>query len=313
MTGAGRPSRRLMRAVSIRLRPHPRVGSDDPSACARCTRPSIDLSTGRVERLLAALGHPERRLPPVIHVAGTNGKGSTIAYLRAIAEAAGLSRPRANLAASGPLRRAHPHRRAADRRRGLAGPARRGRGGQRQGQPISFFEITTAAAFLAFARTPADLRCSRSASAAGSTPPTCSSAPAVTVITPVALDHLEIARPDARRDRLGEGRHHQARRPRRGRPPAPTRRWRSSRPRPPPSAPPWSGWAATSTSAVECWSIGASDGCWTCRRRAWPARTSSPTPAWPRRGSSLGEPRIDEAGAGPRGAPRSTGRRGCSA
>src|SRR3977135_1664448 len=50
----------------------------------------IDLTTGRVERLLAALGHPERRLPPVIHVSGTNGKGSTIAYLRAIAEAAGL-------------------------------------------------------------------------------------------------------------------------------------------------------------------------------------------------------------------------------
>ena len=50
----------------------------------------IDLTTGRVERLLAALGHPEKRLPPVIHVAGTNGKGSTVAYLRAIAEAAGL-------------------------------------------------------------------------------------------------------------------------------------------------------------------------------------------------------------------------------
>ena len=50
----------------------------------------IDLTTGRVERLLAALGHPERRLPPVIHVAGTNGKGSTVAFLRAIAEAQGL-------------------------------------------------------------------------------------------------------------------------------------------------------------------------------------------------------------------------------
>ena len=49
----------------------------------------IDLTTGRVERLLAALGHPERRLPPVIHVAGTNGKGSTVAFLRAIAESQG--------------------------------------------------------------------------------------------------------------------------------------------------------------------------------------------------------------------------------
>ena len=49
----------------------------------------IDLSLGRIERLLAALGHPERHLPPVIHVAGTNGKGSTIAFARAILEAAG--------------------------------------------------------------------------------------------------------------------------------------------------------------------------------------------------------------------------------
>ena len=49
----------------------------------------IDLSLDRVQRLLAALGSPERKLPPVIHVAGTNGKGSTIAFLRAILEAAG--------------------------------------------------------------------------------------------------------------------------------------------------------------------------------------------------------------------------------
>ena len=49
----------------------------------------IDLSLGRIERLLAALGPPELQLPPVIHVAGTNGKGSTIAFLRAMLEAAG--------------------------------------------------------------------------------------------------------------------------------------------------------------------------------------------------------------------------------
>src|SRR5665213_2579274 len=49
----------------------------------------IDLSLERVQRLLAALDHPERKLPPVIHVAGTNGKGSTLAFLRAILEAAG--------------------------------------------------------------------------------------------------------------------------------------------------------------------------------------------------------------------------------
>ena len=50
---------------------------------------SIDLSLGRIERLLMLLGHPERRLPPVIHVAGTNGKGSTVAFMRAMLEAAG--------------------------------------------------------------------------------------------------------------------------------------------------------------------------------------------------------------------------------
>ena len=46
----------------------------------------IDLSLERIERLLERLGHPEQSLPPVVHVAGTNGKGSTVAYLRAIAE-----------------------------------------------------------------------------------------------------------------------------------------------------------------------------------------------------------------------------------
>lgn len=51
---------------------------------------AIDLTLGRIERLLAALGHPERKLPPVIHVAGTNGKGSTVAFLRAILEATEL-------------------------------------------------------------------------------------------------------------------------------------------------------------------------------------------------------------------------------
>src|SRR5258708_22029167 len=50
----------------------------------------IDLTLERMWRILDALGHPERRLPPVIHVAGTNGKGSTIAFMRAVLEAAGL-------------------------------------------------------------------------------------------------------------------------------------------------------------------------------------------------------------------------------
>ena len=62
--------------------------------------------------LLAKLGHPEQRLPPVIHVAGTNGKGSTTAFMRAMLEAAGKTRACLHLAASRPLPRAHPPRRA---------------------------------------------------------------------------------------------------------------------------------------------------------------------------------------------------------
>ena len=116
----------------------------------------IDLSLSRVERLLAALGHPERRLPPVVHVAGTNGKGSVLAYLRAMFEASG--------------RRVHvyvsPHLVRFSERIRLAGTlidepllielleeCERANGGE----PITFFEITTAAAFLAFERAPADV------------------------------------------------------------------------------------------------------------------------------------------------------------
>src|SRR5229473_7585640 len=51
----------------------------------------IDLTLERMWRILGALGHPERRVPPVVHVAGTNGKGSTIAFMRAVLEAAGRS------------------------------------------------------------------------------------------------------------------------------------------------------------------------------------------------------------------------------
>ena len=61
---------------------------------------SIDLSLGRIERLLAALGHPERRLPPVVHVAGTNGKGSLIAFVRAMARGTRQARACLHLAAS---------------------------------------------------------------------------------------------------------------------------------------------------------------------------------------------------------------------
>src|SRR4029079_6491793 len=71
-------------------------GGSRHRACERVPRlhpKVIDLTLGRIERLLAALGHPERKLPPVIHVAGTNGKGSTVALLRAMLVASGKAHP----------------------------------------------------------------------------------------------------------------------------------------------------------------------------------------------------------------------------
>ena len=71
--------------------PRPRSASSDTllERLKELHPQSIDLSLGRIERLLAALGHPEEKLPPVLHVAGTNGKGSFLAFSRAIAEALG--------------------------------------------------------------------------------------------------------------------------------------------------------------------------------------------------------------------------------
>ncbi len=161
----------------------------------RANHPSlIDLSTGRVERLLATLDHPERCLPPVIHVAGTNGKGSTVAFLRAIGEAAGL---RVHALTS-------PHLvRFAERIR-LAGElisdahlialTKRVEAAN-AGEPISFFEITTVLALLAFAETPADL-CVVEVGLGGRFDATnVFEAPAVSVIAPVDYDHLEFLGP----------------------------------------------------------------------------------------------------------------------
>jgi len=116
----------------------------------------IDLELDRVLRLLEAVGHPERRLPPVVHVAGTNGKGSVIAYLRAMLEAAGY---RVHVYTSPHLVRFHERIRLNGKL--IAEPAlielleecERANGGV----PITFFEITTVAAFLAFTREAADI------------------------------------------------------------------------------------------------------------------------------------------------------------
>jgi len=115
----------------------------------------MDLSLGRIERLLARLGDPHERLPPVLHVAGTNGKGSTVAFIRACLEASG--------------RRVHaytsPHLVRFNERIRLAGQLvddatlialLRDLLSINGGEPITFFELTTAAAFLAFSREPAD-------------------------------------------------------------------------------------------------------------------------------------------------------------
>jgi len=154
----------------------------------------IDLTTGRVERLLAALDHPEKRLPPVIHVAGTNGKGSTTAYLRAIGEAAGL---KVHCLTSPHLVRFAERIRLAGRLisdEELLALTDRVEAANAGGE-ISFFEITTVLALLAFAETPADL-CIIEVGLGGRFDATnVFDAPAVSVITPVDYDHLEMLGP----------------------------------------------------------------------------------------------------------------------
>ena len=153
--------------------------SDDVLAELKTLHPRlIDLSLGRIEALLAKLGNPQERLPPVIHVAGTNGKGSCAAFLKAMLEAAGK---RVHTYTSPHLVRFHERIELAGRRRqGTADIAKselveRLLHAQRinAGEPITFFEITTAAAFLAFAEHPADARDAGGRTwAAASTPPT---------------------------------------------------------------------------------------------------------------------------------------------
>lgn len=162
----------------------------------RANHPSlIDLTTGRVERLLEALGRPDLRLPPVIHVAGTNGKGSTTAFLRAMAEAAGLS---VHVLTSPHLVRFAERIRIAGRL--ITDEALDALTDKLEavnaGAPISFFEITTVLALQAFAETPADL-CVIEVGLGGRFDATnIFDAPAVSVITPVDYDHLEMLGPE---------------------------------------------------------------------------------------------------------------------
>ena len=150
----------------------------------------IDLSLGRIERLLDALGRPQDRLPPVVHVAGTNGKGSTLAFLRGIAEASGL---KVHVFTSPHLVRFAERIRLAGRLiedEHLAEVLERVER-TNAGAPITFFEITAAAAFLAFAETDADL-CLIEVGLGGRFDATnVVAAPEITVITPIDLDHRE--------------------------------------------------------------------------------------------------------------------------
>jgi dihydrofolate synthase/folylpolyglutamate synthase len=148
----------------------------------------IDLSLGRVERLLAALGNPQDHLPPVVHVAGTKGKGSTVATMRACLGAAGY---RVHAYISPHLVRFHERIRVAGRlidEDALISLLEECERANRDA-PITFFEITTAAAFLSFARTPADILLLEVGLGGRLDATNVVRRPAVSAITPVSLDH----------------------------------------------------------------------------------------------------------------------------
>lgn len=150
----------------------------------------IDLSLDRMQRLLAQFGHPEDQLPPVIHVAGTNGKGSTQAMIRAGMEAEGK---RVHAYTSPHLARFHERIRVAGEFISEPALAALLEECERMnaGVPITFFEITTTAAFLAFARTPADALLLEVGLGGRFDATNVIAKPALTIITPVSLDHQQ--------------------------------------------------------------------------------------------------------------------------
>ena len=148
----------------------------------------IDLSLDRMRVLCAALGDPQHRLPPVIHVAGTNGKGSTVALLRAIAEAAGLKvhvytsphlvRFNERIRLAGELITDEALNAILDRIEAVASEA-------------TVFESTTAAAFVAMSETPADLAVIEVGLGGVLDATNVIERPLLSLITPVDLDHAE--------------------------------------------------------------------------------------------------------------------------
>jgi len=158
----------------------------------------IDLSLDRVQRLLAALDHPERKLPPVIHVAGTNGKGSTIAFLRAILEAAGL---RVHVYTSPHLVRFNERFRL-----GAVGEGRLVSDAEliatfaecenvNAGAPITVFEITTAVGFMLFARHAADVLLLEVGLGGRLDATNVVDQPLATIITRISIDHTDFLGP----------------------------------------------------------------------------------------------------------------------
>jgi dihydrofolate synthase/folylpolyglutamate synthase len=173
----------------------PRIASSDTllERLKQLHPQSIDLSLGRIEHLLAALGHPEQKLPPVLHVAGTNGKGSFLAFTRAIAEALG----------KGVHVYTSPHLVNFHERIVLAGPHGSSPIGEEMlvdclaraeaangGELITHFEITTAAAFLAFAEVPADFLLLETGLGGKLDATNVVAKPVLTAITPISIDHV---------------------------------------------------------------------------------------------------------------------------
>jgi dihydrofolate synthase / folylpolyglutamate synthase len=154
----------------------------------------IDLSLDRLQRLLAALGSPERKLPPVIHVAGTNGKGSTVAFLRAILEAANL---RVHTYTSPHLVRFNERFRLGfpgegklvsdDELAATLAECERANGDA----PITVFEITTAAGLLLFARHPADVLLLEVGLGGRLDATNVVDNPLATIITRISIDHTD--------------------------------------------------------------------------------------------------------------------------
>lgn len=167
------PKRESDRILERLLKLHPKI---------------IDLSLDRMKDILHKLGNPQKKLPPVIHVAGTNGKGSTTAYLRSILESANLS---VHAYTS-------PHLVNFNERIRLAGKIIKEDYLQEilsyceevnGGVPITYFEITTAAAFKAFADTPADILILEVGLGGRLDATNMVERPLSTVLTPISLDH----------------------------------------------------------------------------------------------------------------------------